>query len=187
MSYPRQAFLISKEHNYHLQCVSYIFIYFKQFSFKISANFSLWLDMEIIDHCSTSQNVRPLLQCTSLPLPSCPSLPSSSWQGQSGQPPWWCWPAAGWGWSGEGCRPWTSGLSKDLSKIPHGFLANRSNICHSWFSLNSLFFETPCSNCHDYTYHYPFSQVRFNLSSQLTTVGASEVFVWVSLVISHHK
>ena len=144
MSYPRQAFLISKEHNYHLQCVSYIFIYFKQFSFKISANFSLWLDMEIIDHCSTSQNVRPLLQCTSLPLPSCPSLPSSSWQGQSGQPPWWCWPAAGWGWSGEGCRPWTSGLSKDLSKIPHGFLANRSNICHSWFSLNSLFFETPC-------------------------------------------
>ena len=120
-------------------CESYIFIYFKQFSFKISENFSLWLNMEIIDHCSTSQNVRPLLQCTSLPLPSCPSLPSSSWQGQSGQPPWWCWPAAGWGWSGEGCRPWTSGLSKDLSKIPHGFLANRSNICHSWFSQNSLF------------------------------------------------
>ena len=45
---------------------------------KISANISLWLDMEIIDHCSTSQNVRPLLQCTWLPLPSCPTLPSSS-------------------------------------------------------------------------------------------------------------
>ena len=65
-------------HHHHLQCVSYIFIYFEQFSSKISANFSLWLDMEIIDHCSTSQNVRPLLQCTWLPLPSCPTLPSSS-------------------------------------------------------------------------------------------------------------
>ena len=35
-------------------------------------------------------------------------------------------------------------LSKDLSKIPNGFPTNQSYICHSWFSLNSLFFETPC-------------------------------------------
>ena len=31
-------------------------------------------------------------------------------------------------------------------KIPHGFPTNQSYICHSWFSLNSLFFETPCSS-----------------------------------------
>ena len=37
-----------------------------------------------------------------------------------------------------------SALSKDLSKIPIGFPTNQSYICHSWFSLNSLFFETPC-------------------------------------------
>ena len=36
-------------------------------------------------------------------------------------------------------------------------------------------------------YNYPFSQVRFNLPSQLTIVVVLEVFVWVSLVISHHK
>ena len=35
-------------------------------------------------------------------------------------------------------------LHKDLSKIPYGFLTNQSYICHSWFRLNSLFFETPC-------------------------------------------
>ena len=35
---------------------------------------------------------------------------------------------------------------KDLSKIPYGFLTNQSYICHSWFWLNSLFFETPCSS-----------------------------------------
>ena len=35
-------------------------------------------------------------------------------------------------------------LIKDLSKIPIGFPTNQSYICHSWFSLNSLFFETPC-------------------------------------------
>ena len=32
----------------------------------------------------------------------------------------------------------------DLSKNPYGFLTNQSYICHSWFRLNSLFFETPC-------------------------------------------
>ena len=36
-------------------------------------------------------------------------------------------------------------LHKDLSKIPYGFLTNQGYICHSWFWLNSLFFETPCS------------------------------------------
>ena len=29
--------------------------------------------------------------------------------------------------------------------IPNGFPANKSNICHSWFRLNSVFFETPCT------------------------------------------
>ena len=65
---PGIIMMCPSHHHHHLQCVSYIFVYFEQFSSKISANFSLWLDMEIIDHCSTSQNVRPLPQCTWLTL-----------------------------------------------------------------------------------------------------------------------
>ena len=37
----------------------------------------------------------------------------------------------------------TSGFVKNTS---NGFSANQSNICHSWFRLNSGFFETPCSS-----------------------------------------
>ena len=36
-------------------------------------------------------------------------------------------------------------LSTDLSKNPIGFPTNQSCISHSWFSLNSVFFETPCT------------------------------------------
>ena len=40
-----------------------------------------------------------------------------------------------------------SGFVKNTS---NGFPANQSNICHSWFRLNSVFFEAPCSKTSKY-------------------------------------
>ena len=38
---PGIIMMCPSHHHHHLQCVSYIFVYFEQFSSKISANFSL--------------------------------------------------------------------------------------------------------------------------------------------------
>ena len=71
----------------NLQQVSDILIHSGQHFLKISSNIFLWLDMDTIGHFSTSLSVRPMQQCTWLPIPSCQALPSSSWQSQTGQPP----------------------------------------------------------------------------------------------------
>ena len=103
------------QYNCNLQHMSNINIHFGQHFFKNSSNFCLWLDMDTIGYCSSSQSVLSLQQFTWLPFPSCQALSSSSYQGQSGQPPWRYWPAAGWGWQGVGRRPWTWGSPRSRS------------------------------------------------------------------------
>ena len=71
--------------------------------FKTSLYDYIWWSLLL----TTSQSVLRWQQCTSPPLPSCPTLPSWPSQDQSVPPPLWCWPAARWGWNGVGCTPYT--------------------------------------------------------------------------------
>ena len=49
------------------------------------SNIFVWLDMDTIGQCSFYQSFCPLQLCTWLPFLSFQALPSSPWQGQSGQ------------------------------------------------------------------------------------------------------
>ena len=54
----------------------------------------------------------------------------------------------------------------DMSKIPNGFPTNPSYICHSWFSLNSVFFETPCIFLHSQFVPFPLSSSYSSLITE---------------------
>ena len=82
-------------------------IFFFKSYISLFQNFILRLHIWWSLLLTTSQSVLRWQQCTSPPLPSCPTLPSWPSQDQSVPPPLWCWPAARWGWNGVGCTPYT--------------------------------------------------------------------------------